>query len=84
MSAELPDPLVYDALVSFDHVSSVRLGIPLAVETVTDSLKLIVMIAMSPSLRALEGTPMTVVPLTDVKATDVTDGAVASTVMFAP
>ena len=83
MSAELPDPLVYGALVSFDPVSSVKPGIPLAVETVTDSSKLIVMIAVSPSLRALEGTPMTVVPLTDVKATDVTDGAVVSTVMLA-
>ena len=84
MSAELPDPPIYGALVSVDPVSSVKPGVPLAVETVTTSSKSIVMIAVSPSLRALEGAPMTVVPLTDVKATDVTDGAVVSTVMFAP
>ena len=84
MSAELPDPPAYVASVSVDPVSSVRVGVPLAVETMTTSSKVTVMTAVSPSFRRSDGEPMTAVPLIDVKATDVTDGAVVSTVMFAP
>ena len=83
MSAELPDPPVYGALVSVDPVSSVKAGVPLAVETVTMSSKFTVMMAVSPNLRRSVGAPMTLTPLIDVNAIDATRGVV-STVMFAP
>jgi len=72
VSAELPDPPVYDALVWVAPVSSVRMGVPFVVETVTSSSKVTVMTAVSPSFRRSDGEPMTAVPLIDVKAIEAT------------
>ena len=79
VSAGLPDPPVYDALVWVAPVSRVSVGIPLVVETVTTSSKVTVMTAVSPSFRRSDGELMTGVPLIDVNAIEATAGPVVST-----